>query len=193
MIFYNIERDEKLKDVKYAEGTDWEEIICPKEEDHQRPGSRMGNMRINIKVKRVADFLWTFLSECIISNEVAAALKEDDITGYLLKRVTTLNTEVPNSLWEFQAIGQGGYAQKDSGINLKQRCDYCGFEIYSAFKNGIIVDETNWDGSDIFTVNGYPRYILVTEKVKDVIEKQKFSGLIFIPSHELKWPNIPEP
>ena len=114
--------------------------------------------------------------------------KENNITGYKTKPVEICNNQLPYKLWEFIVTGNGGEAHKDSGIYLKEKCDYCDLKIYSAFENGIIVDENNWDGSDIFTVTGYSRYYLITEKVKDLIIKHKLKGVILTPSHELKWP-----
>jgi hypothetical protein len=60
--------------------------------------------------------------------------------------------------------------------------------VYSAYENGIIVDSNNWDGSDIFTVTGYNRYILITERLKKIIEDNKLTGAQIIPVRELIWP-----
>lgn len=194
MTFYCIDRDEKYKDVQYAEGTDWEGIVCPRYDGHQRAGKRIGHMRVNIKSKKVADFLWTFLSEGIINEKVARKLAQNNVTGYSLQEVEVLNMDlIDTSLWQFIVTGQGGDAHKDSGIYLKESCPYCNHKKYSAFENGIIVDENNWDGSDIFTVNGYSRHILVTKRVKTLLEENRFTGIKLIPSEELKWPAIPKP
>ncbi len=53
----------------------------------------------------------------------------------------------------------------------------------------IIVDENNWDGSDIFTITGYPRYYLISERLKELIKKHKLTGVKLIPTYELKWPD----
>jgi len=188
MVFYDAHTDENYKDVEYAEGTDWVGIICPKFEGHQRAGNRIGPMKINLRNKNKGDFLWTFLSESIISDKVANIFKENKLTGYELKEVELQNMSSHLKLWELIIIGKGGEAHKDSGIHLKEYCEYCGKKKYSAYENGIIVDLNNWDRSDLFTVVGYPRHILVTEKVRNMVIKNKFTGIKFTPSHELKWP-----
>lgn len=193
MVFYCLERDEKYKDVQYLSGTDWEEIRCPKYDGHQRAGHRIGHMRIKIK-RNKGDFLWTFLSECIINEKIARIFSKTNVIGYELREVETVDVELKDtSLWEFIVTGKGGDAHKDSGIYLKQYCKYCGDKTYSAFENGIIVDENNWDGSDVFTVKGYSRHILVTERVKKLLEENKATGMKLIPSEKLIWPDIPKP
>ena len=188
MVFYELCKDFKYKDVKYAKGTDWEGIVCPKYKSHQRPSDRIGELRIDITTKKISDFLTTFLSEWIVSDKVVDIFTNSNVTGYELKAVKIRNMELPYNLWEFIVTGKGGDAHPDSGIYLKKECKHCNMKIYSAYENGIIVNESNWEGKDIFTVTGYPRYILVTEKVKDIVEKNKLTGALFVPSHELKWP-----
>jgi len=191
MLFYELcYNDKKYKDIDYADETDWESIKCPKFDGHQRNGNRIGQLRIKISNRKYGDFLWTFLSEWLLNEKVVEVFTQNKITGYELKPVEIVKGKAQFNLWEFVIIGKGGEAKKESGIYLKQECQYCGLKVYSAYENGIIVDEKNWDGSDIFTVVGYSRYILVTEKVKELIKKHKLTGVYFLPSNELKWPNV---
>ena len=188
MIFYDISNDNKFRDIDYAEGTDWEGIICSKYDGHQRAGIRIGQLQIKIKNNRIGDFLWTFLSESIITDKVAKIFIKNKASGYKLKNIQVINTKFAFNLWEFIVTGNGGDAHSDSGIFLKERCIYCGMTTYSAFENGIIINEKNWDKSDIFTVNGYPKHILVTEKIAELIRINHLTGVKITPSHELKWP-----
>jgi hypothetical protein len=59
---------------------------------------------------------------------------------------------------------------------------------YSSYTNGIIVDEEEWDGSDFFTVDGYPMRIIVTERVKDLVVSAGLTNVLLIPSGNLRWP-----
>lgn len=179
---------DNYNDVEYAEGTDWEAIRCPEHEDHQRAGRRIGKLKINIIGKKKRDFYWTFLSECVINDKTLNILKENNITGFNIKSVESSNNQL--KLWELIVIGSGGEAHKNSGIYLKELCENCHLKIYSAFENGIIVDDNNWDGSDIFTIVGYPRYLLISEKLKSLILKYKLKGVVLIPSNNLKWPEF---
>lgn len=188
MLFYEMIKNENYRDVHYAKSTDWFGIKCPEYEEHQRSGKRIGELKIDIKTKKVGDFMSTFLSEWIISNKAYNIFLKNSIKGYEVKPIKISSNELSNTFWEFRVTGSGGDANPDSGIYLKMECQYCGLKKYSAYENGIIIDETRWDGSDIFTITGYERIILVTEKVKSVIEKNGLKGVKFIPSHELEWP-----
>lgn len=187
-MFYVMNYDLKFKDVDYAKGTQWEKITCPANDGHQRAGNRIGPLRIDIVSRKVGDFINTFLSEWLISDKVAVLFKDNGFTGYELKPATVCNIQLPYNLWEFVVTGKGGDADPASGIYLKKECTYCNHKRYSAYENGIVVNEDNWDGSDIFTVTGYSGLILVTERVKEVVEENKLTGVEFIPSHELIWP-----
>lgn len=189
MIFYVMVCDDSYQDVELAAGTDWQGIKCPVNDDHQRAGERIGDLRINIKTKKVGDFMSTFFTEWIINDKVIEIFKANNITGFETKPVEVCNKELPYRFWELIVTGNGGNAHLDSGIYLKWKCQYCNLIRYSAYENGIIVDLDNWDKSDIFTVTGYPRHVLVTEKVKRLIEEHKLTGVLFTPSHELVWPD----
>jgi hypothetical protein len=188
MTFYHLSQDENYKEVEYEQGTDWETIKCKINSGHQRAGKRLGQLRINIRSKKIADFLWTFLGEIIISDEVLKVFKENHITGFEVKPVEVCNVNVSQHYWELEIKGSGGEADLSSGIFLKKECSCCHLKRYSAFENGIIVKTENWDGSDIFTMTGYSGYVLISEKLKKIIENGNFKGLQMVPSETLRWP-----
>src|SRR5882757_8475704 len=99
MLFYDLDRDDKYEDVEYADGTDWESIICPRYDGHQRAGNRIGQMKIELQSKQSGDFLWTFLSERLITDRVAAIFKENSITGYQLKKAEVVNAFLSQQIW----------------------------------------------------------------------------------------------
>jgi hypothetical protein len=73
-------------------------------------------------------------------------------------------------------------------MHLKYKCEYCNRTQYYDFNNesGIVIDESNWDGSDFFTITPLPKFIFVNKKVKDIIEKSKLKGIKLKPSTELR-------
>ncbi len=91
-------------------------------------------------------------------------------------------------LWELLIRGKGGDAAPECGIHLYEYEEAGEIrKAYSSFRNGIIVDEGNWDGSDFFTVNGYPKFILITERVKEFIIDRQLTNCAIIPSDKLEW------
>lgn len=188
MEFYDLSKDYRIKWIEYGDNTDWESIKCPKFKGHQRAGNRIGDLEIEIPRKKIYDFMWTFLSECIITDRVHKLFSKHKFTGYEVRAVKVCNMKSEMPFWEFIVTGSGGEAHPDSGIYLKEYCEYCGDKTYSAYENGITVDESRWDGSDFFTVVGYSRHILVTPRVKDLIVKKKLKNVKFTLSTKLEWP-----
>jgi len=91
-------------------------------------------------------------------------------------------------LRELIITGKGGEPHPDCGMFLKYKCNHCNRTIYTGFSNetGLIVDESNWDGSDFFTVYPLPLFYLVTENVKKVIESHNLKGIKLIKSTDLR-------
>ena len=146
---------------------------------------------------KVGDFVWTWYSDCIVTEDVLSLFRQAGFTGFearpiiveKIKRLSRKRREevtIPR-LWELLIQGKGGDAAPESGIYPLYEIEDSGRFSYSSFRNGIIVDEANWDGSDFFTVNGYPKYILVTERVKELIIDHKLTNCALIPSHKLEW------
>jgi hypothetical protein len=185
MSFFRLKYTDKYKDVDYAEGTDWEGIKCPVYDGHQRAGKRIGDLRIEITSKKINDFMWTFFSELIINDKVVQLFKENDIQGYELQPVEVVNMELPYKFWEVIITGSAGIAPEKSGMKLERTCEYCGSQRYSELKEPkYLVDQNQWDGSDIFKVLP-TAYIFVTGKVVDLIKKEKLTGVKIIPIEKL--------
>jgi hypothetical protein len=81
--------------------------------------------------------------------------------------------------------GKGGDVRAINNIELKYKCDHCKHVHYSSFGQGLVIDEKQWDGSDFFTVWPLPRFILVTERVKDFIIENKLTNIKIKPVEEL--------
>jgi hypothetical protein len=161
-------------------------------------GEPKKDLSIVLPSSKVGDFVWTWGSDCIVTDTILSLFKESGFTGFEARRVIIEEIEgsgrrrrkkelIP-PLWELLIRGKGGDAAPKSGIHLYEY-EEAG-EIrkgYSSFRNGIIVDEANWDGSDFFTINGYPKYILVTERVKQFIIERQLTNCTLIPSDKLEW------
>jgi hypothetical protein len=156
---------------------------------------RTAALKVELPSPNLGDFVWTFYSECLITDRVLGLFKDKGFTGFDIKPVEVVKVkrarkgveyDIPK-LWEFIVTGKAGTAHPDSGIRVLWECEGCKEIEYSSYTNGIIVDESKWDGSDFFTVNGYPRYILVTERVKEFVIEQQLINCSLIPSQNLQW------
>lgn len=186
MIYYRLRRDFNIESIDYADDVKWTSIKCPINRGHQRAGERVGHLKIKLN-NETTDFMWTFLSECIILDKVVNYFKEVKFTGYELRPVEVVNRQGKIIVWEFIVTGYGGIVDPRSGVYLKYECEACGLKQYSAYEHGVIIDEKQWDGSDFFRVTGAGG-IFITERVKDFIQEKQLTNAIMIPAHELKWP-----
>lgn len=180
--------------VELAEGNDWEGVVCPMNDGHQRAGRRITSLHVNLISKRAVDFSSTVLSNTVITDDALKILIEAKLTGFRVEPLVVhslakgMAPDAVPRLWELLITGSGGRAHPDSGITLKYRCESCGLVRYSAYEHGIVIDEHAYDGSDFFTVTEYPAYILVNARAKAAIESSGLSGAKFIESSKLEWP-----
>jgi len=155
------------------------------------------DLTIILPSPRVGDFVWTWYGDCIVTESTLSLFRDAGFTGFharpvtveKIKRLSRKRSEevtIP-PLWEILITGKGGDAAPESGIRVIDRDEESGVLSYSSFRNGIIVDEANWDGSDFFTINGYPSYILITERVKELIVSRQLTNCALILSKELQW------
>ena len=187
-MFYELEFPGKYEPLWYDDDVkQFKPIICSKYSGHQRATRSVFNLSLIAKRKKIPDFCNTVYSDWILSDHVATILRKTEFTGYELRETYIRNNDTGKPFWELFVTGKGGEAHPDSGIFKIRECPYCGSTQYSAFTNGkgIIVDENNWDGSDFFTIIAYPKFVLVTERVKMMIEKYNWSGVKCIPSTEV--------
>jgi hypothetical protein len=162
-------------------------------------GEPRKDLAIVLPNAKVGDFVWSCYSDCFVPDRTLALFTEAGFTGFETRQVIIEKIRGPRpkrgkavpdiSLWELLIKGKGGEAAPESGIAPLQYENSSGVvrNGYTSFRNGIIVDESNWDGSDFFTVNGYPKYLLVTEQVKELIIGRQLTNCALIPSDKLLW------
>ena len=193
MAFYKLEIGRERKFVEGNDANDWESIVCSRNPGHQRAGKRVTSLHVDVLSWNVVDFSRTMLSDIVITDHARGILLDAKLTGFAVHPANAARVPKPRGrafprLWEFVVVGRGGPAHKESGIAKLQVCDECGFVEYSAFKSGIVVDTSVYDGSDFFTVAEYPKYVLVNERAKAVVESHRLTNVTFVESTKLKWP-----
>jgi hypothetical protein len=194
MNFWKVEIGLDRPFVEGSEANRWDSIVCAKHKGHQRAGRRLTELSLDVLSWNVVDFSRTMLSDIVVSQHALDVLRDANLSGFAVKpvRLSSYPAGVDGSklpaLWEFIILGTGGRAHRDSGISILRTCDECGLIRYSAFENGIVVDPSSYDGSDFFAVVEYPRYLLVNERAKSVIESSRLTNVRLVDSRTLKWP-----
>lgn len=166
---------------------------CPVNPDHQRSGPRRSALTVVLPSTVVSDFIWTWAGDCLVTERVLRVLSQAKITGYEVREAAGRYRREPEwpqlELFELVITGWGGVAPPASGVSLLQQesCAECGLLVYSGFTEaGSLIDTDQWDGSDMFIVWPYPRFIFVSDRVADVIRSAGLTGADLVLSSELK-------
>jgi len=192
--WYDKYQDAELEKVRY------EQIKCSLDPRHDRR-RRIGNLRLILPTSHIGDFIWTIYSECIVSDRVLNLFKDSGFSGFeartseivRVRRLPKNERDTIPRIWELVTTGTAGDASPESGIRLLYRCPVCDYTRYSSFQEGIIVDAQQWDGTDFFTVKGYPSFTLIAERVKDLIVDHRLTNCAIIKATDLRWGKLPRP
>ena len=148
---------------------------------------RICDLHVTLASDKVADFVWTWYSECLITDRVLDLFRKAEITGFKTKPVTVTGVKrgslknVPR-LHEMIVKGWGGEVRKESGITVKERCPGCGRTLYGPVLDwSKAIDERRWDGTDIFTLWPLPAYIFAAEPVASLNRENGLRGSGVIP------------
>jgi hypothetical protein len=157
-----------------------EVIKCPTNPGHQRSGKRLTPLSVYLPRHYGQDFIWTWQSDCLISRRALDVFVKCNLTGFEAKPAITRfnNSRVKTPEFsELRPIGWGGIALPSSGVELIDFCESCGSTDYSALTHPeCLIDQTQWDGSDLFIVWPMPRFILISDRAREVIMENQLSG-----------------
>jgi hypothetical protein len=159
-----------------------EVIKCPLSPGHRR-GVRREKLDLAIPCSNPPDFIFDWMSDCVIQSSVLKVLTENKITGFATRaaRAAMEKTGVTLDVAELIVTGWGGIADERSGIREKERCSGCGHIRYTGISDPThIVNPTTWDGSDVFMVWPMPKYRFVTQRFVEIVRNAEFSGMSFV-------------
>ncbi len=173
--------DSTSKLAEWAPGeVDVETVTCSANEGHQHPGKRLTDLSVILPGNTVEDIVWTWYSECLLTDHALDLFKAAGFTGFEVRPVKARYKRAdsgPPRLWELVMTGWAGVAPPESGIRLIEACPSCGHLRYSACTNPrSLIDPGKWDGSDVFMVWPLPAYVFITERVALMIQENDLSG-----------------
>ena len=154
-------------------------------------------VKIYFKGNKTADF-YSYSLWSIINQKLQDTLSEQSITGFKLQDINFQgwfnkkgnSIEVPQAkeLKEIVITGRAGLLRHKDG-RILDHCSECKATSYKIKKtvDGLSVGLDEWDGSDMFCFTNWAGNIIVTQKVKDIIEKGNFKNIQFTHINDFKF------
>jgi hypothetical protein len=81
-------------------------------------------------------------------------------------------------------LGKGGSLLPQNKVRIVSSCTVCGTIVYEPSERGIIVDLNQWDGSDMFVMEEFPGYILITARFLEFSSAHQVKNYVAIPADE---------
>lgn len=151
--------------------------------------TRLSDLNVKFEGKKIADF-YSVSNYNIISKKMFKSLNDAKVTGFSTRSICIKGwydkkgNELDINACEFREIivdGRCGYLRKKEG-SLVEKCQECDAKNYKKQDevDGLYVDINEWDKSDIFYFKNWEGVIIITEKVKEILEKSKLKNVSFV-------------
>jgi hypothetical protein len=128
------------------------------------------------------DLLLGSAFEVIVSERVYAAYIADDLRGLAsFERAHVVPRQSREYYVTRPRVTLTRLDGHRSGVRWKRppTCELCMLGVRDGI-DGIFLDESTWDGSDIFVASSLPGVIIVTERFVDWVADHQFSNFSFV-------------
>ncbi|MFC2156126.1 imm11 family protein [Acidobacteriota bacterium] len=157
-----------------------------------RIGTKQWLPPYNIKItgKYIADLCANGIgSEFLVSKRFADSWKKSNLSGlnFINSPINIKNVkkfkkgELPEYLLVRPEITLTRLDEKESGLFISKLagCDVCRVASRESIER-LRIDESTWEGQDIFLPSGLSGEFVVTEKFVEFVEKNEFTNFVFI-------------
>lgn len=142
--------------------------------------TELENISVSFRGSRKGNY-YKIPAHFMIDKKLKQLFEENKITGYELKDINIEGSYsfCDDGIQEMVITGRAGHLQKLTGEEFKA-CSTCGniIEDLDGFI-GVGFDISKWDRSDIFLIDNFEGIPVVTQKVKDLLEKNKIKNVTF--------------
>ncbi len=178
--FFVLERTAEAPEVIDAR---FKYVTCDK--CGERPVARVGDTSVRFTHKDQLMDIARTAGGLLVRQSVIEHLTTHLITGW---RAGAVRAEAvprlcsPNLTYsELIAIGHTrGYAE-GAKLEVDSTCPTCGRQAYLIPQEGLQVPADCWDGSDVFVIDELPGLFLVTDAVREILERYRHTGAICTP------------
>lgn len=167
----------KIRDVISASTGLQEEILSP--------GAIIGPPEGEIRNDKLHDFIHPFPGMIWVKEGVKMAFEDAEITGCSFEKVQLRwagkmkkSVEPLPDLWEF--IVRSRAWRRGKTLHLSMVCSKCGRTSFHD-PEYLFIDEERWDGSDVMSPDNNPNIVIITEKVKVVLDENEFTNYVCRP------------
>ncbi len=131
------------------------------------------------------DFLWNSHGLIIISQKVINIWNQFE--KFETYRVVIENKKTPFDYQGVVFLGRGGPFDpvESKAVYSKSLNDEGKPAIIK--QDGMYFDDSQWDGSDLFTINDFPHIAIVTERVVKIMKKVKLTNCKYTPIEEVRF------
>jgi hypothetical protein len=157
-------------------------------------GERIGGVGVVLTSRsRIVPVASTF-DRLSFSEYAIKLFRKEGITGWepfaeevkIRRRGLSRSVKIP-IYHEINVTGRAGNVWDYPGVKLKRSCPVCKEKVYSQPKDGFVVREDLWDGSDIFQISRFMDFV-VSEKFAQAVRKHKMRGIELEPTTEWRDP-----
>jgi hypothetical protein len=168
-----------------------DEVNLPKE-TLILPGDIIGVDSAKISSPKLSDIIFPSVAVFLFGERAASVLQNAGFTGAELLKIPVsfsgkkyVDIEPP-VLYQLRVTGKANnVGSPDSNIVV---CDVCHRSISSHVTRVYEVDESRWDGSDIFNIDENENMVFVTERVREALLTAQLNNVVF---KELPLPVLP--
>jgi hypothetical protein len=172
------------------DGRKYTRVYCASNEGHRGAERSIGNLAIEISPSGVKDFTWTWMSDILISQRVLDLFATHHVTGFETRPVEVHYPKgakvEPPDLFDLVVTGWGGLAAAAAGVKVAEYCRDCGRKIFSIAEPSHLIDAGAWDGSDLFIVWPLPRYRFASDRLANILRREKVTGLKLIHASDIR-------
>jgi hypothetical protein len=168
-----------------------DEVNLPKE-TLILPGDRIGIGSAKISSPKISDVIFPLIGVFLFGERAASVLQNSGFRGAeLLKIPVSFSSKKcidiePPVLYQLRVTGKArnvGSPDSDTVV-----CDVCHRSISKHTTRVREVDESRWDGSDIFNMDENENMVFVTERVREALLTAQLNNVVF---KELPLPVLP--
>jgi hypothetical protein len=168
----------------------YERIICPASPEHGFGCQTFGQLWVELPSRPLADFEWTWVHDIFLTERGLEFLNQNNVTGFetrpLMKATYKRRSKGdPPPLFELAVTGWGGMAAAAAGVELTEFCPECRTRMYTIADPTRLIDPAAWDGSDLFIVWPLPRYRFASDRMADIIRRNRVPGVKLIPASQV--------